>query len=314
MRRARFFGKKNLKDKIRSDVQLVDIYKNGKFQMLFNTDNEIHLIDRNGIDLPNFPVKLSASATAPLSLFDYDGDKDYRVLIPCSNKTIYNYTLEGKKLEGFSPIKTEEPVDLPISYVTVGPSQYLVAIDREGKIYTFSRRGVGRIGLRNRCTLNCMNYFVDAGSNLSSTQLFYLDDKTAHLNKISFTDVKTMVKLDAETEHATLNFQQLDENRSTDLLLCVGTKALAYDFSGNLIFEKETDLHLTAASYLSDESHSLLFVYSAEAGKVICYDLLHSNEIKVDGTAAPLVKDLFKDNKQFMFVPKGRELACIPLN
>jgi hypothetical protein len=306
--------KKNLKEKILSDVHLVDIYKNGKFQMLFNTANEIHLIDRNGEYLPNFPIKLTASATAPLSLFDYDADKNYRVLIPCANKTIYNYTLEGKKLEGFSPIKTEEPVDLPISYVTVGPSQYLVAIDREGKIYTFSRRGVARIGLSNRSTLKCLNYFVDAGSSLGTTQLYYLDDKTAHLNKISFTDVKTMVKLNAETEHASLSFQQLDDNRSTDLLLCVGTRAMAYDFSGNLIFEKETNLHLDAASYLSDESHSLLFVFSAEAGKVICFDLLHSNEIKVDGTAAPLVKDLFKDNKQFMLVPKGRELACIPLN
>src|SRR5690606_8602915 len=73
--------KKQLNEKITSPIYMVDAVKNKKYQMLFSTKHHIHLIDRNGKYLNNYPAKLPAEATSPLSLLDYDNDKDYRLFI-----------------------------------------------------------------------------------------------------------------------------------------------------------------------------------------------------------------------------------------
>lgn len=304
--------KKALEEKIISAVERVDIYKNEKFQLLFNTRNRLHLVDRNGKDLPNFPVRLPG-ATAGLSVFDYEGTRDYRVLIPCANKTIYNFTLDGQKLEGFSPVKTNDLVELPVQYVTVGASQYLVAVDRVGTIYTFSRKGLGRIGLKNRVLAGCRNFYTDAGSNTANTQLVYLDDQTGMLHKISFTDVQHLSKLSMETSGANLSFSQIDDNRSVDVLVAAEQQVAAYDFSGTLIFEQNTDAAVTSADYLADESHALLLLFSKEKDRVEARDLLRHTDKKVNATAPALAMDLFKDRHYYLLVPNGKELSCVPL-
>lgn len=305
--------KKALGEKIISSIRKVDIYKNGKFQLLFNTETKIHLLDRNGEKLPNFPIFLPSPASAELSIFDYDNTRDYRILIPCSNKVIYNYTLAGKKSDGFATVRSEELVKLPIQYVSVGESQYLVAIDVEGKIYTFSRKGVGRIGLRNRCTVNCSNFYVDASNSTASTQLLYFDESTGNLNKISFTDSKSIVKFAGDFNAAKTKYLLIDENRSIDVLMHSEESVRAYDVAGNLLFEKNLPEAPADCDYLAGDSYSILTAFCAEGQKIYCYDLLHNKEMRINASAPALIDDLFKDNKQYLIVPNASELSCVPL-
>ncbi len=310
--KGQILWRKKMDEKIISDIQRVDIYKNGKFQLLFNTRTGLQLLDRNGKELPNFPLRLPG-ATAGLSLFDYDNTRDYRVVIPCADKTIYNFTLEGKKLEGFAPVKTEDIVDLPVQYVAVGPSQYLVAVDRSGHIYTFSRKGLPRIGLKNKTTAGCKSFYTDAGSNTLNTHLVFLDEQSGMLNKISFADVQHLSHLDMETADASLQFTQIDENRSVDLLIASVQQVAAYDFSGSLIFEKNTEDPVTSAVYLADESHTLVLLYSKEKGSLKVLDLLRHTEKTQKASAPGLPMDLFKDRHYYLLLPNSRELSCIPL-
>jgi hypothetical protein len=305
--------KKALNEKIISNIHSVDIYKNGKFQILFNTETKIHLLDRNGEKLPNFPIFLPSPASAELSIFDYDNTRDYRILIPCSNKVIYNFTLAGKKSDGFTTVRSEELVKLPIQYVSVGESQYLVAIDVEGKIYTFSRKGVGRIGLRNRCTVNCSNFYVDASNSPASTQLLYFDESTGNLNKISFSDSKSIVKFAGDFNAAKAKYLLIDENRSIDVLMHSEESVRAYDVAGNLLFEKNLPEMPADCDYMAGDSYSILTAFSAEGQKIYCYDLLHNKEMRLNASAPALIDDLFKDNKHYLIVPDGNELSCVPL-
>ena len=65
-------------------VHQVDRYRNGKLQLLFNTAGQVHRSSarkgRGGL-----PVKLEGTASAPIALFDYDGRRDYRILVPTTN-------------------------------------------------------------------------------------------------------------------------------------------------------------------------------------------------------------------------------------
>ena len=90
---GRILWKLQLNEKLNSEVYQVDYYKNGKLQLLFSTENKIHLIDRNGNYVERYPIKLRSPATAGLSVFDYDKDLNYRLFIPGKNKNVSGSTI-----------------------------------------------------------------------------------------------------------------------------------------------------------------------------------------------------------------------------
>lgn len=306
--------KKKLNEKILSTIYTVDIYKKNKYQLLFNTKNYLHLIDRNGKYVETYPVKLPAESSSEMSLFDYDNDKDYRIFIPCKNNSIYNYSIHGMLQEKFATVKTENEVSIPVQYVKVGPSDYLVALDKEGKIYTFSRKGAGRIGLRNWTNINMTSFYVDAGNSVSSTYLVYVDDKNGLINKISFDDTKEIIKLHSEIENASIAFSMIDDNRSMDLIVTKNNFFQAYNFSGNLILEKNLEMPLSKTNYFNDESHSVYYSLSEDKTQLIVFDQLKSSIKTVKASAMPLISNLFNDSKKYLIVTNGRQLNCMLLN
>jgi hypothetical protein len=306
--------KKKISEKIQSPVYIVDAFKKEKFQMLFSSKNYLHLIDRNGQYVYGYPVKLPAETSSPLCVYDYDNDKEYRLLIACKNKTIYNYDVRGVRQEKFTPVKTEHEVDLPIQYVSVGESHYLVAVDKEGKIYTFSRKGIGRIGLKNKTIAGCKAFYVDASNGINNTRLVYVDDKSGLISKISFSDVKEIARVNLEAAHASVSFSQVDDNRSMDLVMACDNSIKAYSFSGNLIAEKETNLKLTDGDFYGDESNSFFYAWSKDAGQLFVYDQLRQEDKTYEATAMPLVTDLFKENKKYLVITNGKQLNCVLMN
>lgn len=306
--------KKKLSEKIASKVFTVDIYKNNKYQLLFNTLSAIHLIDRNGAYVENYPVDLPAEASNEINVFDYDGDKDYRILVACKNNLIYNFNIHGIKQEKFSIVKTDNKVSLPIQYVKIGLSDYLVAIDSEGKIYTFSRKGVGRIGLRNRSITNCKAFYCDLNNSINNSYIIYLDDKSGHINKISFDDRKEIIKLDVETEDAEVKFRLIDDNRSMDLLLTKDQSIWSYNFSGNLISENKAEAKLNNSDFYKDESHEFYYALSEDQDEIILQDMLNQKTLKWKGTLMPLISNLFKDNQKYLIISNKAQMSCVKIN
>ena len=62
--------KKSLKSAILGKVEQVDLYKNGRLQLVFSTTNRLHIIDRNGKNVGKFPLKFKDEITQPVSVFD----------------------------------------------------------------------------------------------------------------------------------------------------------------------------------------------------------------------------------------------------
>ena len=89
---------KQLESKIIGDVRQMDIYRNGKWQMLFNTKNKIHLLDINGKEVVNFPFSLKSPASNTVNVFDYENKGNFRFLICGKNNKIYNYDKTGRLL------------------------------------------------------------------------------------------------------------------------------------------------------------------------------------------------------------------------
>ncbi len=308
--------KKKLTEQIESQIYTVDIFRNGKLQLLFNTKNHIHLIDRNGNYVQGYPLKTPSVITSNITLLDYDKNKDYRIFIACSDKKIYNFSLYGIKTEGFVPFKTADLVELPISYVKIGLSDYLITADISGKIYAFSRKGLGRIDFKNKTIQNLNHLYISDGTNIENTKLVYVDDKNNLLSKISLTDKKEIIKLGDELSGFKTSFQFINDDSQKDLL-CYGNGALyGYDIFSNKLIEYFND----KAVYTNVESVKLTnkHLYVAYDNAEYKIDILNTDgkleKQYANLTHKPLVIDLYKNGKQYLLMINDNNLNCVELN
>ena len=308
--------KKEINEHIQSTIFTVDIFKNGKLQLLFNTENYLHLIDRNGNYVQGYPVKLPQKVTSPITLLDYDNTKDYRILLACADKMIYNFSLYGIKTEGFTPVKTDDEVKLPLYYVKVGLSDYLITADVGGKIYAFSRKGVGRIDFKNKVIEGLTDLCISAGNNLDNTKLNYVDDKNNLLNKISLSDKKEAIKLGDELTGFRTSFDLLTDDKQMDMILYGNGAVYAYDlFSGKLLESFNDQAVYKHAAFAYTESNQMIVAYDNAGEKLDMIDLTGKLMYSIPNvTHEPLVTELYKDGIKYLITINGNKVNCLRLN
>ena len=128
-----------------SEVFVVD--HDGQLQLLFNTAHTIQLIDRSGTNAEGYPIRLPFEASNGLAVFDYQGDKDYRMLLCGTDRLVYNYTLQGAEVEGWNHHRSEDLVQQPIQHIVADDKDYLIVSDVSGGVRILDRQGRIRIPL-----------------------------------------------------------------------------------------------------------------------------------------------------------------------
>lgn len=160
---------------IMGDVHQIDRFKNGKLQLLLNTSDRIYLIDRNGKDVGGFPISLPEKATAPIAVFDYEGTKEYRALVPVADGRVLNYGMDGSLTTGWETPRLTSPATNPVWYLRIKNKDHLLVVDGSGKVKLFDRRG----GERERSTLDLGAHssvqHVAPGLELSGTRIIWAD-------------------------------------------------------------------------------------------------------------------------------------------
>lgn len=144
---GRVLWKVPLGERINGVVYMIDYYRNGKYQLLFAGRNNLHLLDRNGNYVERYPVKLRSPSTNPPALFDYDNNRNYRILIAGEDRMIYAYDRSGSVVKGWKPFKTVSTVSSEISWFRVSGKDYLVIAD-ENSVYFLDRTGNKRLTLK----------------------------------------------------------------------------------------------------------------------------------------------------------------------
>lgn len=181
------FWKRQLNKPIMSDIQQIDGLKNEKLQMVFNTEDSLYVLDRNGAVVAPFPVKLPARATNGVRVMDYENTREYRMLIACDDHKIYNYTGKGKKVEGWKLPSTENDVIAPVQHTMVSGKDYVVIVDREGKTYITDRQGGIRLSLKEQLGSPVKQFYLETGKDLARTRIV-MADSLGNVYRLSFTD------------------------------------------------------------------------------------------------------------------------------
>jgi hypothetical protein len=307
--------KKLINEKVLSEIYTVDIFKNGKYQILFNTANYLHLIDRNGNYIQGYPVKLPAEVSSPITLLDYDNNKDYRIFIACKDKRIYNFSIFGIKTEGFIPVKTDSEVNLPICYSKVGASDYLITADVEGKIYIFSRKGEGRIELNNRTIEGLENMYVVLGSSLLNTKIVYMDDKNNLLSKISLNDAKETVKFGDDLANFKCYYTLVNDDLQTDLLMVGDGAIYAYDLFSNKLFEYfNSTSYYSAIEQVSGSEYDYFVTFNSAGQKTEIINVDGKLIKEIPSTIKALICNLYRNDKRYLINVSNNMISCLELN
>jgi hypothetical protein len=135
--------KRKLNNKILGRVYQADLFRNKKLQYIFNTNDQIVAIDRNGNDVEGFPLKLKNKASGEMAVFDYDKTRNYRFIIPLADKLLYCFDKDGKEVTGWKkPNIGFKPGR--IQYFTTNGKDFIVLND-ENKIHFLDRKGKERM-------------------------------------------------------------------------------------------------------------------------------------------------------------------------
>jgi hypothetical protein len=138
--------KKKLNGKILGEVKQIDLYKNGRLQLIFTTEKRLYVIDRNGRDVKPFPKIFRDKITQPLSVFDYDNNKNYRFLITQGNELLM-YDSKGKIIKGFK-YDTSDEILYPPKHFRIKNKDIISVMTKKG-LKILNRRGKIRIKIKD---------------------------------------------------------------------------------------------------------------------------------------------------------------------
>lgn len=162
-----------LKEKLATPVYQIDYYKNGKLQYLFALSHSIHMIDRTGTYIPGYPVQVKSDQPVKyITLMDYDGSKDYRIMVATKKSFYYLYNKQGKRLKGWNPKKlTGSPV-MAGTHLRVRKTDFMMFLQDNGIVHGLNRQGTGKPGFPIDLKGNVSSpLHISKGGSLSSTEL-----------------------------------------------------------------------------------------------------------------------------------------------
>ncbi len=215
-----------LDGRIESDVYQIDIYRNGKLQYLFSTKNKIYLIDRLGNNVDKYPIELRSSATAPLSLFDYSKNKNYRIVIPCENNKVYMYDGEGDIVKGWEFEGTENLVSSKISHYNVNGDDYITFKDNY-KAYFLNRKGESKIDFLTKFEFSVQNkIYYD---HTYSKKRFVTTDKHGLIRFFYTNGDQDSLKIREFSQEHYFVLKDVDSDGSNDYVFLDGNRLEVYN-------------------------------------------------------------------------------------
>lgn len=219
--------KKKLDSKILGRIEQIDTYKNGRLQLVFATERRIYVIDRTGKDVGRFPLKFKDEITQPLSVFDYDKNRDYRLLVT-QGSSVLLYDKLGKMISGFTYKKAKNTINTQPQHFRIGRKDYIVFVQGQ-TLEILNRIGKTRINVKDNVA------FSNAGIYLYN-------------NKFTSTSTSgNLIQIDENGQVASQNLN-LGENHA----ICTTNKTLV-TLSENILHIKSHKIELNFGDYTPPE-------------------------------------------------------------
>jgi len=141
------YWKKKIPKKIIGDIKQIDIYKNGRLQIIFRTEDRLYVLDRNGNEVKELSFEIdSGENNMPISIFDYEKNRNYRFLVTNDN-IIEMFDSRGKKVSGFKPNTFESSIIKSPVHIRIDGKDFIIVQLENGDLKILDRRGRDRINI-----------------------------------------------------------------------------------------------------------------------------------------------------------------------
>ena len=207
--------RKSLSGRIIGEIKQIDLYKNGRLQILFRTNDRLYLIDRNGKEVSQLSFNIKdGEVNHPISVFDKN--RNYRILVTTDND-IQMYDNSGKIVNGFNPDNFKsEIINSPV-HLRIDDKDYIVLQLKNGELKILNRRGKDRV-------------IVDEKIQFSNNSVF------SFLKLFTTTDDQgNLIQVDSDG-----NLTRDNRNLSKDNLINI--------YDNNLIYLNEEELSINGIS------------------------------------------------------------------
>jgi hypothetical protein len=124
---------------IKGEMMQIDALKNGKLQYLFVSGKKLYLLDRNGKNVGSFPLNLKESPSTGVYAFDYENNRNYRILVALEGGDVLNLTVDGTKTTGWNYQKSKTIHD--IQFEKNGGNERLILTTKSGEKIKVKRNG-----------------------------------------------------------------------------------------------------------------------------------------------------------------------------
>jgi len=301
----------DLNEKIISDIYQIDLFKNNKLQLLFNTRTKLYIIDRLGRVVENFPKKFKSAASAGLSLFDYDADKDYRIFVPCTNHTSVLYNVKGEEIKGWNFEKTTAEVTNEAQHLIVEKKDYIVFSDSSA-IYFLNRKGEVRQRVK-KTFAQAKNYSLiyEPKTSQNAARLVTTDIN----GKIYFIYFNGKVETTEIRKFSAEHFfvlEDVDKDGYKDFIFADDTKLEVYNQQKKKLFEKQFEAKILQPplTFVFQGGKRKIGVCLAEAEKIYILNADGSNfsGFPLQGHSLFSIANLKKgDNKMSLLVANKKK-------
>lgn len=300
---GKILWKKKLDGAIMGEIIAVDIFKNGKLQMVFNTSGSLYALDRNGNSLEGFPVKLDEASSA-LSVFDYDNDRDYRFVIGLENGEVFNFGVDGKKVRGWKYKNTGEAI-ASLRHFKIGSRDYILSLSEKGSINLLKRNG----NVREKVSATAGEWIQDdyalyLGNSLAESGL-YVANTNDQIMKVPFKgNSNTILQLDQSIDH--ISIAQVQGEEDPEFIVCTDKSLGLYGNEGELIWKKDFESKCEQpAVYRFGRSDNRIGIQVGDQIWLLDQQGKASKGFPINGTTPLTIGDLLRNGELHMIYGKA---------
>ena len=264
---------KTISGQLKSEVSQIDYYNNGKLQYAFITEDEVHILDRTGSYIPDFPKQLdNGKNIKSFRIIDYDNSKNYRFSFTDYNGNAYLTDKNVKLLEGWNPRSFKEPLANAPSHRRVNGKDVLIAQEVSGKIWLLSRRGENYPGFPKDLKLDITNsIFIKNANSFEEATITALTDG-GELIEIDFNGKlvqrQQIYKPDTETTFELLKDVTGD---SYVIMRKTGNKYELLNAEGDVLFQKDYFSKSTLLTQYYQLGGGVEFIVMIDTGGTFLY-------------------------------------------
>lgn len=268
--------KKQIEGPVLGTIEQIDIYKNGRLQLVFATPHRVYVLDRNGKDVAPFPAKFNDNITQPLAVFDYDKNKNYRLFVT-QGKNILVYDVNAKLVSGFTFKSASDNIIQQPQHFRINNKDY-ITLKTRNKLYILDRTGRSRITPKTSVTFSAEPIFLYNDAFVTTTS-------TGDLISIDLNGGTSSSKLNLSENHHIFASSKTLVTQS-DNKLTIKDKTIELDFGSytapklyyikDKIYVSTTDTQAHKV-YLYDSQAAIISNFPVYGNSLMALDVIDKN-------------------------------------